>query len=64
LACVVGHTVLNLALPDEDFDEAVLTAQAEFGRHQLDVVARPWGLRGGSPRSSLVWGGFHKFVHQ
>ena len=27
-----GHTVLNPALPDEDFDEAVGIAQAEFER--------------------------------
>ena len=33
-----GHTVLNPALPDEDFDEAVRIAQAEFDRHRPDVV--------------------------
>ena len=33
-----GHDVLNPALPDEDFDEAVRIAQAEFDRHQPDVV--------------------------
>src|SRR5208283_459636 len=33
-----GHEVLNPALPDNDFDEAVRIAQAEFDRHQPDVV--------------------------
>jgi alpha-beta hydrolase superfamily lysophospholipase len=33
-----GHTVLNPALPDEDFDEAVRIAQAEYDRGQPDVV--------------------------
>jgi hypothetical protein len=31
-----GHTVLNPALPDNDFDEDVRIAQAEVGRHWLD----------------------------
>jgi len=33
-----GHTVLNPALPDDDFDAAVRIAQAEFDRHHPDVV--------------------------
>jgi hypothetical protein len=33
-----GHQVINPALPDEDFAAAVLIAQAEFDRHQPDVV--------------------------
>lgn len=33
-----GHTVLNPALPNEDFDEAVRIAQAEFDRHHPDVI--------------------------
>ena len=33
-----GHEVLNPALPDEDFDEAVRIAQAEFDQHHPDVV--------------------------
>lgn len=33
-----GHEVLNPALPDDDFDEAVRIAQAEFDEHQPDVV--------------------------
>jgi alpha-beta hydrolase superfamily lysophospholipase len=33
-----GHEVLNPKLPDDDFDQAVCIAQAEFDRHQPDVV--------------------------
>jgi hypothetical protein len=33
-----GHTVLNPALPDEDFAGAVRIAQAEFDRYHPDVV--------------------------
>ncbi|MFM8217553.1 MAG: alpha/beta hydrolase, partial [Planctomycetaceae bacterium] len=33
-----GHEVLNPALPHEDFSEAVRIAQAEFDRHQPQVV--------------------------
>jgi hypothetical protein len=33
-----GHTVLNPALPDADFDAAVRIAQAEFDQHKPDVV--------------------------
>jgi hypothetical protein len=33
-----GHAVINPKLPDEDFTEAVRIAQAEFDRHQPDVV--------------------------
>lgn len=33
-----GHTVINPKLPDDDFDEAVRTAQAEYDRHEPDVV--------------------------
>jgi hypothetical protein len=33
-----GHEVINPALPDEDFAEAVRIAQAAFDRHQPDVV--------------------------
>ena len=32
-----GHTVINPALPDEDFDEAVRIAQAEYDQHH-DVL--------------------------
>ena len=33
-----GHQVLNPALPDEDFQQSVQIAEAEFQRHQPDVV--------------------------
>jgi alpha-beta hydrolase superfamily lysophospholipase len=33
-----GHTVINPALPDEDFAESVRIAQAEVDRHHPDVV--------------------------
>jgi hypothetical protein len=33
-----GHEVLNPALPDDDFDEAVRIAQAEFEGHHPDVL--------------------------
>ncbi len=33
-----GHEVLNPALPDDDFDESVRIAQAEYDQHQPDVV--------------------------
>ncbi len=33
-----GHEVLNPALPDDDFDEAVRIAQAEFDQRHPDVV--------------------------
>lgn len=33
-----GHEVVNPALPDDDFHEAVRIAQAEFDKHQRQVV--------------------------
>ena len=33
-----GHTVVNPALPDENFDEAVRIAQAEYNQHPVDVI--------------------------
>lgn len=33
-----GHMVINPKLPDEDFAEAVRIAQAEFDKHQPQVV--------------------------
>ena len=33
-----GHTVINPALDDDNFDAAVATAQAEFDKHQPQVV--------------------------
>src|SRR6266568_2858866 len=42
-----GHEVINPKLPDEDFAEAVRIAQAEFDKHQPDVVV-------GSSRAGAV----------
>jgi alpha-beta hydrolase superfamily lysophospholipase len=33
-----GHTVINPALPDDNFAESVRIAQAEVDRHQPDVI--------------------------
>jgi hypothetical protein len=33
-----GHTVINPALPDEDFEAAMQIAQVEFDKHQPNVV--------------------------
>ena len=33
-----GHTVINPALDDDDFEAAVRTAQEEFDKHQPEVV--------------------------
>jgi len=33
-----GHTVLNPALPDQDFAESVRIAQTEFDKHRPEVV--------------------------
>ncbi len=33
-----GHTVINPALPDDDFDESVRIANAEYSEHRPDVV--------------------------
>jgi len=41
-----GHTVINPALPHEDYDAALAIAQAEFDRHQPAVVVG--SSRGGS----------------
>ena len=49
-----GHTVLNPALPDEDFAEAVRIAQAEFDRHRPDVIVG--SSRGGGIAMNLSAG--------
>ncbi len=49
-----GHEVLNPALPDEDFAEAVRIAQAEFDRHHPDVVVG--SSRGGAVAMNLQSG--------
>lgn len=46
-----GHTVLNPALPDDDFDESVRIAQAEFDRHESDVIVG--SSRGGAVAMNL-----------
>ena len=33
-----GHEVIDPALNDEDFDAALRTTQAEFGKHKLQVI--------------------------
>ena len=33
-----GHDVIKPALPDDDFDEAVRIAEAEYKQHQPDVI--------------------------
>ena len=33
-----GHTVINPALDDDDFEAAIRTAQAEFDKHKPEVV--------------------------
>jgi hypothetical protein len=49
-----GHEVLNPALPDEDFDEAVRVAQAEFDRGKPDVVVG--SSRGGAVAMNIASG--------
>jgi alpha-beta hydrolase superfamily lysophospholipase len=46
-----GHEVINPALPDDDFAAAVRIAQAEFDRHQPQVVVG--SSRGGAVAMSL-----------
>ena len=49
-----GHEVLNPALPDDDFDEAVRIAQAEFDQHQPDVIVG--SSRGGAVAMNIESG--------
>ena len=49
-----GHEVINPALPDEDFNEAVGIAQAEFDKHQPDVVVG--SSRGGAVAMNIKSG--------
>jgi hypothetical protein len=49
-----GHEVLNPALPDDDFETAVRTAQAEFDRHHPDVVVG--SSRGGAVAMNIQTG--------
>jgi alpha-beta hydrolase superfamily lysophospholipase len=49
-----GHTVINPKLDDDDFAAALRTAQAEFNRHQPDVVVG--SSRGGAVAMNLQAG--------
>jgi hypothetical protein len=49
-----GHEVINPALPDEDFAEAIRIAQAEFDRHQPQVVVG--SSRGGAVAMNIQSG--------
>ena len=49
-----GHTVLNPALPDEDFEAAVRIAQGEFDQHHPDVVVG--SSRGGAVAMNIDTG--------
>ncbi len=46
-----GHEVVNPKLPDDDFEEAVRIAQAEFDRHQPQAVVG--SSRGGAVAMNL-----------
>jgi alpha-beta hydrolase superfamily lysophospholipase len=49
-----GHTVINPALPDEDFAAAVRIAQAEFDRHRPQLVVG--SSRGGAVAMNINCG--------
>src|SRR5215831_11780151 len=49
-----GHEVINPQLPDEDFNEALRIAQAEFDKHQPAVVVG--SSRGGAVAMNLISG--------
>ncbi len=49
-----GHEVINPALPDDDFAEAVRIAQAEYDQHQPDVIVG--SSRGGAIGMNLKSG--------
>jgi hypothetical protein len=49
-----GHEVINPALDDDDFDQAVHTAQAEYDRHRPDVIVG--SSRGGAVAMNLESG--------
>ena len=49
-----GHEVINPKLHDEDFNEAVRIAQAEFGKHQPQVVVG--SSRGGAVAMNIKSG--------
>jgi hypothetical protein len=49
-----GHEVINPALDDDDFDQAVRTAQAEYDRHRPDVIVG--SSRGGAVAMNINCG--------
>lgn len=49
-----GHEILNPSLDDDDFDEAVRTAQAEYDQHQSDVIVG--SSRGGAIAMNIKLG--------
>src|SRR5579871_5132205 len=49
-----GHEIINPKLPDEDFHEAVRSAQAELEKHQPDVVVG--SSRGGAVAMNIKSG--------
>src|SRR3954468_4049433 len=49
-----GHEVINPALDDDDFDNAVRTAQTEYDRHRPDVIVG--SSRGGAVAMNLESG--------
>lgn len=49
-----GHDVVNPALSDDDFDEALRTAQGEYDRHHPDVIVG--SSRGGAIAMNLSAG--------
>lgn len=49
-----GHTVINPKLPDEDFDEAMRIAQAEFDKHRPEIVVG--SSRGGAVAMNIDTG--------
>src|ERR1700722_16506245 len=49
------HEIINPKLPDDDFAAAVRIAQAEFDKHQPDVVVG--SSRGGAVAMNIVSGG-------
>jgi alpha-beta hydrolase superfamily lysophospholipase len=49
-----GHEIINPKLPDEDFNEAVRIAQAEFDRHHPQVIVG--SSRGGAVAMNISSG--------
>jgi len=49
-----GHVVLNPTLPDDDFEEAVRIAQAEYDQHHPDIVVG--SSRGGAVAMNIESG--------